>query len=70
MKFGETKYGETDANKEEVTARQRYDSILDKAIEPTTIYVSYNEELQSYIMWYATMDKLTIKRTKGESYAI
>ncbi len=37
--------------------------------KPTTIYLSHDEELQSFIMWYALIQGLHIKYTSGTSYA-
>jgi len=37
--------------------------------KPTVIYLSHEEELQSFIMWYALMYGLGIKYTDGNSYA-
>jgi hypothetical protein len=37
--------------------------------KPKTIYLSHEEELQSFIMWYALIQGLHIKYTNGDSYA-
>ena len=36
--------------------------------KPKTIYISCNEELQSFVMWYALIQGLRIKYTNGLSY--
>ena len=36
---------------------------------PTTVYLGHDEELQSFIMWYALIQGLHIKYTSGTSYA-
>ena len=42
----------------------------DKGVKkPKTIYLSHEEELQSFIMWYALLQNLSIKYTDGNSYA-
>ncbi|KKL28283.1 hypothetical protein LCGC14_2376710 [marine sediment metagenome] len=37
--------------------------------KPTTIYLNYDEELQSFIMWYALIQGFHIKYISGISYA-
>ena len=66
LKFG--------AGQEEQLAYSIFYSMLhdakNKGIKkPTVIYLSYEEELQSFIMWYALMQGLSIKYTNGTSYA-
>ena len=36
--------------------------------KPTTIHLGHDEELQSFIMWYALIQGLRIKYTNGLSY--
>ena len=33
---------------------------------PTKLYINNNEELQSYLMWFARMDELPYEMTDGE----
>ena len=35
--------------------------------EPTMLYINKNEELQSYLMWFARMEDLTYEVTEGNT---
>jgi hypothetical protein len=35
--------------------------------EPTMLYINENEELQSYLMWFARMEDLTYEVTEGNT---
>ncbi len=58
---------------EEQEAYWLFHRLLDSATrrgikEPTILHLSYGEELQSYIMWYALRKGLKIKHTNGNSH--
>ena len=44
------------------------DYIADTGRKPTRLYVGNNEELQSYMLWFASYYGLKAKKTKGETY--
>ena len=35
--------------------------------EPSKLYINENEELQSYLMWFARMEELEYEVTEGET---
>ena len=35
--------------------------------EPTMLYINENEELQSYLMWFARTENLTCEITEGDT---
>jgi len=35
--------------------------------EPSKLYINENEELQSYLMWFARMEELEYEITEGET---
>ena len=35
--------------------------------EPTMLYINENEELQSYLMWFARMEDLSCEVTEGDT---
>ena len=60
-------------NDEEAVAFNRIEELIrefkkDNGRSPTKIYVSNNEELQSYLMWFSSSYGLTSERTEKGTY--
>ena len=60
-------------NDEEAMAFNRMEELIrefkkDNGRSPTKIYVSNNEELQSYLMWFSASYGLTSERTEKGTY--
>ena len=68
-------FEETDdwINDEEAMAFSRIEELIrdfkkDNGRSPTKIYVSNNEELQSYMMWFAPYSDLKPLKTEGDTF--
>ena len=54
---------------EEQRALCLFSDLIKDISDPKILHISYDEELSSFIMWYALLKRMCIKFTKVNSYA-